>query len=152
MLTICLQGRTERLPYLEIHLTKSVEGVVSQLEGLLFTSSQKRIIKVRFSDIQNWHAELRYYFQLSAKNTLSQARVQVLNLAKCDFSQCLNQPFPQSWMADQPGRWATPHFSWQYSALMSGVHGRIGNMSVLLFEPAGRANSVHAWKKSQVFF
>ena len=32
MLTICLQGRTE--PYLEIRLTKSVEGVVSQQEGI----------------------------------------------------------------------------------------------------------------------
>lgn len=76
MLTICLQGRTEL--YLERGLTKSGEGVVRQQEGIeregvtnaivkaptqkavlvllahfWFTSSQKRIIKVRFSDIQN---------------------------------------------------------------------------------------------------
>jgi len=49
-------------------------------------------------------------------------------------------------MMGQLDRSATPHLSWQYFALISGVKGKAGNMSVLLFEPAGKLISVHAWK------
>ena len=49
-------------------------------------------------------------------------------------------------MMGQLDRSATPHLSWQYFALISGVKGKAGNMSVLLFEPAGKLTSVHAWK------
>ena len=49
-------------------------------------------------------------------------------------------------MMGQLDRWATPHLSWQYFALISGVKGKAGNMSVSLFEPAGKLTSVHAWK------
>ena len=37
-------------------------------------------------------------------------------------------------------RYHTPFF-WQYVDIISGVHGRGGNMSVLLLEPAGRESS-----------
>ena len=49
-------------------------------------------------------------------------------------------------MGAQLGWGITPHFFWQYVDIISGVHGRGGNMSVLLLEPAGRVSSAQAWK------
>ena len=45
-------------------------------------------------------------------------------------------------------RYHTPFF-WQYVDIISGVHGRGGNMSVLLLEPTGRESSAHANLKRQ---
>ena len=45
-------------------------------------------------------------------------------------------------MMGQLDRWTTPHLSWQYFATISGVEGKTGNMSVLLFEPADTLSSV----------
>ena len=45
-------------------------------------------------------------------------------------------------------RYHTPFF-WQYVDIISRVHGRGGNMSVLLLEPAGRESSAHANLKRQ---
>ena len=49
-------------------------------------------------------------------------------------------------MGAQLGWGTTPHFFWQYVDIISGVHGRGGNMSVLLLEPAGRESSAQTWK------